>query len=83
MFCRGEVFDTLLKFTVTNLRVTVTQFVFNHSERHHRENTVMPKVRQSPGARDSSPSKMGFPAADNFFRRHYITGAQDAFGPGA
>ena len=49
MFCRDEVFDALLKPAVTNPLVTAIQFVSDESERDHRENTVMPKVRQCPG----------------------------------
>jgi hypothetical protein len=45
MSCRGEVFDALLKPAVTNPLVTAIQFVSDESERDHRENTVMPKVR--------------------------------------
>ena len=49
MSCRGEVFDALLKPAVTNPLVTAIQFVSDESERDHRENTIMPKVRQCPG----------------------------------
>ncbi len=49
MSCRGEVFDALLKPAVTNPLVTAIQFVSDESERDHRENTVMPKIRRCPG----------------------------------